>query len=504
MVYQKFRATAKCSVIMAIASVLLACGGGSAEEGDAGNQNAQTAQFDSGITLTGRAVKGVIKSGIVNAYVIESNAGRYLSRSSAAVAPVRTDSDGYYSLVVPSEFSGSQFLIEVTADETTRMVCELADGCGDASSTRFGEAFPLTEDFALSSVSKPINASSDNVAHVTPYTHMVRVKAEAGIDGMSEDEIEQSVSEVEAMLGLSAQSIYAEPVDLTSDQELRTATFDQLEVALLSAAIQKSEAGVQFDDVSDVLRSITQQLSQHDSLVLVDNGLEPAVALDDLMYEAQHELSALATVGGVIPQDDVTRLGAGFSDLQQQALDEGSSITPVQILGQPSDVSVESGASFALSVGAIGGGVLAFQWYKDGQEIAGEVGSSLEVSSASVVSAGQYSVRVGNEVGSVMSVAASVAVSPQQVVLHDVALSWDIPLEREDGSDLSLYEINGYTIVYGASENQLDTSVSIVGGQQTSYTLRDLQAGAYFFAIATVDSDGLQGRYSDVVEVVVN
>lgn len=512
MVYQKFLLATKFSVVVLIASLLLACGGGSSEESGAGDEAAQTAQFDSGINLSGRAVKGVIKSGIVNAYVVDEESGRFLPSQSAAVAPVRTDSNGYYSLVIPSKFGGSQLLIEITADEVTRMTCEVVGGCGDASGVEFGDSFAVDAEFVLSSVSKPLASSSDNVAHVTPYTHMVRVKAEAASDGMSLASVSQSVSEVESMLGFADQIVYAEPIDLTSDKELQGATFDQVEVALVSAAIQKAESGLEFDGVSDVLDAITQQLTQHESLVLVDNGLEPTVALDDLMYEAQQELSSLSTVGAVIASEDAERLEAEFSSAQQQALDEGSLVTPVQIMGQPSSVSLVTGASFELSVGAIGGGAMAFQWFKNGQAMLSEVSSNLAVAAASVANSGQYSVRVSNEVGSVMSVVVSVSVAdpavpeiqPAPAILHDVSLSWDIPLEREDGSSLSLFEIDGYTIVYGMSADQLNSTVRVVGGQQTSHTLNDLEEGTYFFSIATIDSDGVQGRYSDVVQIAVN
>ena len=504
MVYQQFLAAAKLFVVISIASLLLACGGGAEDDAGAGNETAKTAQFDSGISLSGRAVKGVVKSGVVNVYVVELVSGRWVANSTSAVAPVRTDADGYYSLVVPSKFNGSQLLVEITADETTRMTCEVVEGCGDTSSIGFGDSFTVPRDFVLSSVSKPLAESSDNVAHVTPYTHMVRVKAEAGSDGMSSAAISQSVAEVEAMLSLSDQAVYAAPIDLTSGQEVLEATIDQLEVALISAAIQSAEDGVQFDNVAEVLGSITQHLTQHDSLVLVDNGLEPAVALDDLMYDAQQQLTSLSSVGVVIAQDEADFLEADFSTAQQQALEDGALVTPVQILGQPASVSLELGASFELSVGVIGGGTLGFQWYKNGQVLVGATSSSLSVTTASTEHSGNYSVKVSNEVGSVMSSLAAVTVVAPQVTLHDLALSWDIPLEREDGSSLSLFEINGYTIAYGASSDQLDSTVNIVGGQQTAHTLRDLVPGTYFFAIATVDSDGLQGQYSDVVQVLVN
>lgn len=85
-------------------------------------------------------------------------------------------------------------------------------------------------------------------------------------------------------------------------------------------------------------------------------------------------------------------------------------------------------------------------------------------------------------------------------VRTSVSLNWGIPLEREDGSDLELYEINGYVIAYGTDANNLDTEVTVIGAGETSLVIEDLIPDTYFFAIATIDSDGLQGAFSGAVQ----
>ena len=86
----------------------------------------------------------------------------------------------------------------------------------------------------------------------------------------------------------------------------------------------------------------------------------------------------------------------------------------------------------------------------------------------------------------------------------EISLGWDTPTEREDDSALELYEIDGYVIAYGDAPDALETTYTITGGQVTSHTFESVDQGTYYFAIATVDSDGSQGAYSDPVEVVVN
>ncbi len=93
----------------------------------------------------------------------------------------------------------------------------------------------------------------------------------------------------------------------------------------------------------------------------------------------------------------------------------------------------------------------------------------------------------------------TVTVNAAQTVAS-IRLSWDIPTEREDGSALELYEIDGYVIAYGTSSGNLTETISLIGGGETEATIADLLAGTYYFAIATVDSDSVQGAFSSEIQ----
>mgnify|MGYP000002896162 CR=1 FL=1 len=82
---------------------------------------------------------------------------------------------------------------------------------------------------------------------------------------------------------------------------------------------------------------------------------------------------------------------------------------------------------------------------------------------------------------------------------YAIKLVWDIPVQREDGSYLAMHEISAYTIQYGTDKDNLDVTVSVPEAGTTSLLIEGLVTYPMYFKINTVDSDGLHGRYSDVI-----
>ncbi|MFV1873213.1 MAG: Ig and FN3 domain-containing protein [Oleiphilus sp.] len=175
-------------------------------------------------------------------------------------------------------------------------------------------------------------------------------------------------------------------------------------------------------------------------------------------------------------------------------------VNPVVIVSQPQAVSVDESETASFSVEVTGDGSISYQWLKDGEVLNGANSSSLTLASVALADAANYSVIVTNSEGPVISSAASLTVNEVQVVASSIELTWDVPQAREDGSELPLYEINGYVIAYGTSQNDLTSQVAIDGASSTSTTLENLSSGTYFFSIATIDSDGVQGAYSSVIQ----
>lgn len=108
-------------------------------------------------------------------------------------------------------------------------------------------------------------------------------------------------------------------------------------------------------------------------------------------------------------------------------------------------------------------------------------------------SSGQGSTATGNSGGST---------TPKT----SVTLSWTAPTTRQNGDPLLPSDLAGYEIYYfleGSSQEQ-DQIVVINDALATEATITDLATGTYFFAIATVDSDGLASDPSDYVEASID
>jgi hypothetical protein len=95
------------------------------------------------------------------------------------------------------------------------------------------------------------------------------------------------------------------------------------------------------------------------------------------------------------------------------------------------------------------------------------------------------------------------SVSGQEVGF--ASLSWRAPSQRVDGKTLSVSEIDGYRIYYGTSPGDYDSVLSVDDPYTFTLRIDDLPAGTYYFAMTTVDTNGLESDYSaETVRTVVS
>ena len=87
----------------------------------------------------------------------------------------------------------------------------------------------------------------------------------------------------------------------------------------------------------------------------------------------------------------------------------GTGLAPPAIAKQPAAQLVTVGQPVAFSVNATGG-ILAYQWKKDGTVIPGATASTFGISAATLASAGAYTVKITNTAGFVTSLVASLGV----------------------------------------------------------------------------------------------
>lgn len=80
--------------------------------------------------------------------------------------------------------------------------------------------------------------------------------------------------------------------------------------------------------------------------------------------------------------------------------------------------------------------------------------------------------------------------------LGSATLAWTPPTQNTDGS--SLVNLAGYRIYYGTNPATLAQSIQITNPGLTSYTIGNLAAGTYYFALAAYTTDGVEGAQSAV------
>jgi hypothetical protein len=82
-------------------------------------------------------------------------------------------------------------------------------------------------------------------------------------------------------------------------------------------------------------------------------------------------------------------------------------------------------------------------------------------------------------------------------------LSWEIPTARTDGSELPANEIAGYRIWLGTRSDDLHVVADLNDGSVSSYTVTDLSAGTYYFAVTVYDTDNIESGFSAIVSMTV-
>ena len=174
-------------------------------------------------------------------------------------------------------------------------------------------------------------------------------------------------------------------------------------------------------------------------------------------------------------------------------LDNGSLQAPV-VTTLSGNQMVSEGSDVVLSISAAGSGI-RYQWYKDGVGISGATGNQLSLYDVNSEDAGSYYCIASNAAGSTRSNSMSVnvlAVAPTA----SVAITWNPPTRRVDGSLLNVAEIDAYRIYYGLTSQSGYAQMVEVNGDNTQVILRDLPYGQYKFALSTMDNNRLESALS--------
>jgi hypothetical protein len=112
------------------------------------------------------------------------------------------------------------------------------------------------------------------------------------------------------------------------------------------------------------------------------------------------------------------------------------------------------------------------------------------------------SVTDGTSSASLSAFTITVAAAPTPPQTSGTAtLSWAAPTQNTNGS--SITDLSGYVISYGNSPSALTQTVTVSNASATSYTIQNLVAGTWYFAISAVETGGSTSTLSSVVSATI-
>jgi len=404
------------------------------------------------VQIAGSAMKGVIQQGLVVANrLVADKDGAYAPQRQAA-KPVRTAVDGTYEWQLRGKAEGWA-LVELQADGSTRMICDVVPQCDQAgaSPVAFGQPMALDSNFSL----RGAGDLSMETVNLTPLTHLAVTLAERSDTGLSPSALSTAYTTVEGWFGLPAGALRLAPPDLTQLDDMTGVTADAIQVAIANAAfLALVNDNAQWTSISDVLSNLTAQVSATGQISVTGDGTN--VALADLLGAAALQASELqATLDSSIIS-------------QKLAVVQNRNVQHFQTIA---DVNADSGTTV------------------------GDTGGTTEDPTSGTTSGGTVA-----DSGTQTSEPPATEPTPEVTIPANAALlSWTAPLTRENGESLAMGEIAGFEVVYGTSAENLDNSLAIGDASVDELLVDELTEGTWYFAIRTLDTDGNRSRLSEVV-----
>ena len=178
----------------------------------------------------------------------------------------------------------------------------------------------------------------------------------------------------------------------------------------------------------------------------------------------------------------------------------GDSTPPTVSITAPAAGNLASGSTVTVNANAADNvGVLGVRFQRNGVDISTEdTTAPYSVSwNTSGLAAGSYLLTaIARDAAGQSSTSAAVTmtITVPAPATGRADLSWTAPTANEDGSAASL---SGFTIYQGTSSSNLQ-AITTVNSSTLSYTINNLAAGTYYFAVTAVGTNGMESTYSNV------
>jgi hypothetical protein len=128
--------------------------------------------------------------------------------------------------------------------------------------------------------------------------------------------------------------------------------------------------------------------------------------------------------------------------------------------------------------------------------------STGELSGTAPATGGAYSgIVISVSDGHVSAALPAFTINVQAAVSGTASLSWVPPTQNTDGTALT--DLSGYRVYFGSSPSSLTQVVPISGASNTSYVVRNLSAGTWYFALSAYSNAGTESARSAVLSKTI-
>ena len=186
--------------------------------------------------------------------------------------------------------------------------------------------------------------------------------------------------------------------------------------------------------------------------------------------------------------------------LTNSAVDGAQNASISLTITSPSSASTMDTTDSTVSLAGIANsnmGIFKVAWANDrgGEGVAAGTDSWQTASIDLELGDNRITVTAENTAGATTS--RSIVVNRETGQTGSAALSWAAPTARTDGSALT--NLAGYKIFYGRMSGVYDYQIDINNPAVLTYLVENLVSGDWYFALAAVDSEGLESDRSNEV-----
>jgi pectin methylesterase-like acyl-CoA thioesterase len=176
-------------------------------------------------------------------------------------------------------------------------------------------------------------------------------------------------------------------------------------------------------------------------------------------------------------------------------------INPPAIVTPPAALSLNPGQAGALAVVATGTPPLAYQWKKDGANVAGGTGATLAFPSAAAADAGSYTVTIANTYGNVTSSAAALTVTTAPIPATITNQPAGQTVNIGDSASFSVAAYGSAPVAYQWRKD----GAAIAGATGTTYSIAKVAAGdAGSYTVVVTAGGGATTATSSAATLAVN